>query len=328
MRIRAVVLAAAFAALVSCTPKKTIWVYTSLYKEVIAEIEPAIRAAVPEAEIRFFQGGSENVAAKLGSELAAGHAQADLVLTSDPFWYLELKKTGKLLSYDSPAAHAVPPELRDPDGAFVTVRVCAMVIGYNSQAVTEADAPKSWKELADPRWAGKVSMGSPLESGTTFTLAALLSRQAGWELFGKLRSQELIAAGGNGSVISRMETRERPVGIVLLENILKSARGGSPVRAVYPAEGVVPIPSPIAILKDSGNPELAKKVYDWFFSEAAQRAIVKGDMYSPVDGIPAPEGARPWKDVARIAPWNPKLLEELYAGRADVKRKFAEVVLR
>src|SRR5689334_20415580 len=91
-----------------CTRKNSVWIYTSLYKEMVAELDPLVHAAFPGVDVQWFQGGSENVAAKINAEMAAGKSQADLVITSDPFWYLELKQAGKLLTYDSPAARAIP----------------------------------------------------------------------------------------------------------------------------------------------------------------------------------------------------------------------------
>lgn len=312
----------------ACTRKKQVWVYTSIYKEVIAEMDPLLKRQFPDLDVQWFQSGSENVAAKVNAELAGGKSRADLLMTSDPFWYRELKESGKFLNYASPAASAVPVALKDSDGAFVTVRMPVMVIGYNSDVITAADAPKSWKELGLPKWKNKVSMGSPLESGTTFTAIAMLTKTFGWDILSELRKQEIVSAGGNNSVITRIETRERPVGIVLLENILKAQSKGSPVRVIYPNDGVIPVPSPIALLKESSNPEGAKKVYDWFFSKEAQDAMLKSGMYSPVLPKSAPPRAKPWSELeAHSMPWSPQVLDDLYSRREQIKAKFSEIVL-
>jgi iron(III) transport system substrate-binding protein len=328
-RLRAVLGAAACLALSSCTPAKpTLWIYTSIYKEVIVELDPALQAALPGVRIEWYQGGSETIASKVNAELAAGRAKADLILTSDPFWYLELKKTGRLLPYESSAAKDIAANFRDPEHAFVEARLPVMVIAYNSQAMSEAEAPKSWKDLTQDRWKKKVAMPSPLESGTAFTTVALLSQKYGWEFFAELRKQDILAAGGNSSVITRIETRERPVGVVLLENVLKAWSKGSPVRPIYPEDGAIPITSPIAILKDTRQPELAKKAYDWFYSADAQNALVKSGMYSRVQGITAPVHAKPLSELApKMLPWSPSVLEALYAQREEIKAKFSKAVL-
>ncbi len=318
-----------FLALAGCESKPKVWIYTSLYKEVIAQMEPMVRKALPDVEVQWFQGGSENVAAKLNAELAGGHPQADLVLTSDPFWTLELKKTGHLLAYESPAVTGLPAVWRDPDHAFTMVRIPVMVLGVNPK-VAAADRPLGWKDLAaKSALKGKVSMGSPLESGTSFTTVAALARNQGWDYFDRLRAQEMLAAGGNSSVITRMETGERPVGIVLLENLLKARAKGSPIEILYPEEGAIPVPSPIAILKASKQPEAARRIYDWFFTREAQEAIVAGGMYPVLPGVAEPVGAKPWKELqAKAYDWSTGELARVLGERDSIKTRFSEKVLR
>jgi iron(III) transport system substrate-binding protein len=304
------------------------WIYTSIYKEVIEEMKPALHAAYPDVRIEFYQGGSETIASKVNAQIAAGRTRADLILTSDPFWYLELKKAGELLPYASPSARDIPAAFRDPEHTFTEVRLPVMVMAYHSGVLKEDEIPKNWKDLADPRWKKKLAMPSPLESGTAFAAVALLSKKYGWDFFQALRANDILAAGGNSSVITRIETKERPLGIVLLENVLKAQSKKSPVRPIYPADGTIPVTSPIAILKDSRQPELAKKIYDWFFSADAQRAMVKSGMYSRVEGITAPLNARALPELSRsMMPWSAQVLEELYGERDSIKTKFTEIVL-
>lgn len=313
----------------ACTKKdnsKTVWIYTSIYKNVIAEFDPLLKAKFPDVKFEWFQSGSENVAARLNAELSAGRPQADLILTSDPLWYMELKKAGKLLAYESPAAGRVPKQFKDPNHAFVIVRMPVAVIGAPSDSA--ATNPKSWKELTDPKWKGKVSMGSPLESGTSMLLTAQLLNKYQWEYFTKMRSNELLAAGGNSAVVSRMETKERPIGMLLLENILEAKKKNSPIDPVYPTDGVILVPSPMAILKDTSKPELAKQIYDYFLSDEIQKAILRGRMYSPIPGVGEPEGAKPFQEVlAGAFEWSPELLEKLYEQRETIKKKFNDTVL-
>lgn len=316
--------------LTSCQKEENeFWIYTSIYKDTIAEIEGPLKEKFPDLKIQWFQGGSETVAGKVNAELAAGGTKADLFLTSDPFWYLEMKHAGHLLPYQSPAAQTLPEEMKDPENMFVVNRLPLMVIGYNSEAISENQVPKTWKELQSPQWKEKLSMGNPLQSGTNFTTVAFLSQTYGWDFFKKLRNQKIISSGGNSSVINRMETRERPVGVVLLENILKAQSNGSPVRAIYPSDGPVAIMSPIAISKQTKHTQKAKEIYDWFFSEVAQNAIVKSGMYSPLPNIQAPQGALPWAQIKeKILKWSPQLADEILKKRDEIKKNFSQIILQ
>ncbi len=313
----------------ACTKKKEIWIYTSIYKEVIAELTPALERAMPGTKIQWYQGGSETIASKVNAEISAGKAKADLILTSDPFWYEELMVAGKLLPYESAIAKKTPADYLDPAHHFANVRLPVMVIGYNSDVLKESDLPKSWQDLTKKEFKGKLAMPSPLESGTAFVTVALLSKKYGWDYFKALQANDLLAAGGNSSVINRIETKEKPIGIVLLENILKAWGKGSPVRPIYPTDGIIPVLSPIAILKDSEHPEDAKKVYDWFFTDEAQNAIVKSGMYSMLPGIPAPVNGLPFAEAsAKMMPWSGSILDELFQHRDSIKKQFHDLILK
>jgi iron(III) transport system substrate-binding protein len=309
-----------------CAKKQEFWIYTSFYKDVVTQIEKELQPAFPDVKFQFFQNKSEVVATKVNAELAGGKTKADLLISSDPYWYGEMKKAGKLLQYASPLAKDLAPDLvMDPDHYFECQRIAVMVIGYNGEVFNEQNGPHawptSWKDLTSPKWAKQVSMGNPLDSGTNFTLVATLSEQFGWDYFKKLRDQGLISQGGSSAVINRMETRERPVGMVLFENILQAQARKSPVKTAFPTDGAIAIPSPMAIPADTDTPELAKKVYDWFFSEAAQKLIVRTGLYSPFPAIAPPEGAPKWTDLKRQLP-------KTATDREAIKKKFAEIVLR
>lgn len=306
----------------ACTKsnKPEIWVYTSSYKEVVAEYEAELAKAFPDVSVKFYQGGSEVVASKVNAELLGGKTKADLLMTADFNFYDDLKKAGKLVKWAPAAAAQIRPEFNDPDGYYYCGRVGVMVIGYNSEALKEADAPKSFQDLALPKWNGKVSMGSPLDSGTTFALTAHLVESLGWPYFETLRKQGLMASGGNSAVVTRMETKERPVGMLLLENVLKSWERGSPVRPIYPSDGALVVPQPTALTTDSQNPELAKTIYDWFFTETAMKITVKSGLYAPYD-FPPPTNAAKYGTYKTV-------MAKHGADRDGIKKKFTETVLR
>ncbi len=306
-----------------CRSKEPIWVYTSLYEDAVREMEPLLRQAVPGVEVKFYRGGSERLAETIRAELETGLPKADVLVTADPFLYTQLKAQGELLPYESPAARDVPAEFTDPEHAFTTCRILLMALGYNPTRVEKADLPGTWEDLALPKWKGKISMGDPNESGSAFTSVAFLSKAYGWGFFEKLRANDLIAASGTNAVIRRIESGERPVGILLFEDILRAQEQGVEVRPLCPTGGVLLIPGRLAIMKSTQNHKGAKRVYDWLLSDEAQGIIARKGSYSPFDRIPPPRNARPWKELeaSRIR-LGPEALAELSGATDDIKRRF------
>ena len=101
-----------------------------------------------------------------------------------------------------------------------------------------------------------------------------------------------LVEGGNSAVLRRIELGERPVGVILLENILKVNKlGMSPARSILPEDGAVLIPSPVAILASTRNRGSAERFCRYMLSSEGQRAMVNGYMHPIVSGVPGPDGA-------------------------------------
>jgi iron(III) transport system substrate-binding protein len=302
-----------------------VWVYTSMYQSVIDDLTPRLAAVHPQLEIKWFQAGSEKVAQRAEAEWSAGGTRACLLMTSDPFWYADLKLQGRLQPHLPPTALRVDRSLVDPDGAWLTSRISLMVMARNETRVDAVDAPGRLSDLTAPEWRDRFSMGDPLSSGTMFTTVAFLRDAHGWELLEHLRDNGLIAAGGNSSVITRIETGEREIGVVLLENLLMASTKNSPAKPIFPADGAVAIPGPIALTADCPNPRGARAVYDFIMSDEGQRAIVDGNMYAALPELPPPAGAPSLADIA-VRPWRPGFLDEIRLARGDIKERWAQLV--
>jgi len=318
-----------FIFITSCSKnsKKEIWIYTSLYKEVIDHFKPILLKKFPEYEIKWFQSGSEKIAAKMNAEASAGQIKADLVMTSDPFWYEYLKNTGRLLKYKSAAGNYIANKFRDPENFYITVRVCAMVMAYNKDALKKEEIPQTFADLTKPQWENKVALGSPLESGTNFTTVSTLIGKYGWDYYKSLRKLNTFSAGGNSTVRRKLESKEYKVGVLLLENLLKAKHGHTNLEIIYPQDGTVLIPSPIAILKRTKHPAMVKKLYDYFLSQEGQEIMTKGFMYSLHPAVKAPVGA---KDFAQVLPntfpWDHKFVQHVLTNSEKIKEKYSKIM--
>lgn len=304
-----------------------IWIYTSVYKEIYPLFEPGLKQAFPGVDFRFYQSGSEKIAAKILAEESGGGTRADLLMTSDLFFYQELAAADRLVSLEGLEIPQLEASLRDPGDRFLVQRYPVMVLAYNRQYVTAEEAPKSFEDLLDPRFHEQITMPSPLESGSALTSSLYLYQRFGQAYFEGLRQNEVLAAGGNGSTLSRIQSGERPVGMVLMENLLKAkSMGMDSVEMVIPQKGALTIPSPVGVLAASDQPDLARRVLAWFFTEEARQVVVQGWMYTPFPQDPSPEGAPPWADFQRH-PWDLETFERWGAERQEVKTLFRQIVL-
>lgn len=294
--------------------KKELWIYTSIYKEFADPLAAAFQATHPEYDVQIFQGGSEKIQAKVEAEILAGKPQADIMLVSDPFWPQDLEKR-KLVSVQKGRKAA------ETNYFSVMILIC-------NKSVPKDQRPASFKELALPKFDKVVQSGSPLESGTMFSTYAILSRKYGWDFVEQLGKNHLAASGGNSTVIQKVESGEKKIGIVLLENALAAQKRGSPIEIIYPTDGAIPIPSVQVLIKNSPNPEGGEKFADFVLSADGQKLLRNGFMYSVRKDVEAPEGAPPFKTIMKgTVDWTPQLLSEISKDAKEIKRKFAAYVL-
>lgn len=299
-----------------------LWIYTSIYKEVLDELAPKLQEQFPGVTLKWYKAGSEEVAARVTAELAAGGTQADILMTADIFWYESLAQDGHLMPLPKDVLEAVPERLRDPGGRYVTSRAAAMVLAVN-EAALGGPAPKSYADLAKPELKGKVVIGDPLKSGTHFVTLALLSRTLGWDWYRKLRANEAIVEGGNSAVLRRVETGDRPVGLLLLENLLKAQAGKSTAKLVVPEEGAIIIPSPIAVMARSGRKDDALRFCRLMMQKQGQEMMVRGRMYPVLPGVEGPSGAPPFSlMLAKGLCPDPALIRAVSADAEEIKETF------
>ncbi len=268
-----------------------VMIYTSIYPDIVDKVKPAVKKALPDLDVDWFQGGTEKVIAKMAGEMQANKVAADALMVADPSYYLTLKDKKMLLDYVSPNAKDVVIE-KDPKGAWTPVRISNMIIAYNTTKLKPEDAPKTWKDLTDPKFKGKIAMPNPLLSGTAYVAVAALADKYGWEFFDKLSANGLKVEEGNSAIQNKLLTGEYLAVMILEENILKMAdTKKEPVKVIYPEDGVVMVPSPIGILSTTKNQAGAKAMVDWWLSKEGQEAIVSGWMHSVRSDVKPPNGA-------------------------------------
>jgi iron(III) transport system substrate-binding protein len=306
-----------------------VMIYTSIYLHIIEQLKPVLKQKFPNAEVEWFYGGSEKVITKLVAEFEQGNTMADLIMIADPAYYNTLKRDGRLLQYASPNKKFVLPEWADKDNYYSGVRINVMGIAYNKNLVQAKDLPKTWGDLADPRWKGKVGMPNPLLSGTSFVTVAglVLSPKHGWPLFEAYRKNNLSCEPGNGAVETKLLSGQMAMGMLLEENVLRAINEKKPLGFVYPTDGTVVNPAPIAIMKTTKNPAAAKAVYDFFLAKEGQQAIIDGWMPSVRPDMPPPKHAQlKISEVMKMA--LPMDWEAISREPEKVKEKFDQVVLR
>ena len=250
--------------------------YTSTDLPVAEKLAKAFEAKYPGIAVRVERTGAERVFQRIGQEYASNIHAVDVVNSSDAAHFIVWKRQGVLAPFvPEDVAKFYPPEHRDIDGQFASFRVWLSIIAYNTSLVKAEEAPKSFADLLDPRWKGKIVKAHPGYSGTIMTATYQMQRDLGWTYFEQLAKQNIMQVQSSADPPKKLDLGERAVMADGNEyNIFQMKEAGRPVEPVYASEGSPLIIGPNGIFKGSPNPNAAKLFQSFCLSRDAQQLII------------------------------------------------------
>ncbi len=250
--------------------------YTSVDLPVAEKIAKAFEAAYPGISMKVERSGAERIFQRIGQEYQSKIYNCDVVNSSDAAHLIIWKRNSMLAAFlPEDVARHFPKEHQDPDGMYASWRVTLCPIAYNTTLVKAEEAPKSFNDLLDPKWVGKIVKAHPGYSGTIMTATQQLSRDLGWGYFEKLAKQKVMQVQSAADPPKKLALGERAVmadGTEYLVTMLKAK--GDPIQEVYAVEGTPLITGPSAVMARSANPNAARLFYAWSMTAAAQQMNV------------------------------------------------------
>src|SRR5258706_1215269 len=274
--------------------------YTSIDLPVSERIAKAFEAKFPGIAVRVERTGAERVFQRIGQEYGSNIHAVDVVNSSDAAHFIVWKRDGMLAPFvPEDVAKHYPTEHKDVDGQFASWRAWLSIIAYNTNLVKAEEAPKSFADLLDPKWKGKIVKAHPGYSGTIMTATYQMQRDLGWTWFEQLAKQNIMQVQSSADPPKKLEIGERAVMADGNEyNIFQMKEAGRPVEPVYASEGSPLIIGPNGIFRTSPNPNAAKLFQSFCFSRDAQQLIIDvGGLRSVHPQTQEKAGRTPFKDI-------------------------------
>ena len=278
---------------------KVVW-YTSIDLKVAEEIAKRFEDKYSGVSVQVERTGAERVLQRIGQEYSANIHAVDVVNSSDASHLVFWKDKGWLAPYvPEDVAKHYPAEHKDPDGMFASFRVFLCVIAYNTSLVKAADAPKSFADLLDPKWKGKIVKAHPGYSGTIMTATFQMARDLGWGYFEKLAKQNVLQVQSASVPPKKLALGERAIqadGVEYL--IFREKESGKPVEPIYATEGTPLIVGPNGIFKAAPHPNAARLFQSYCFTpECQQININKGGLRSAHALVKEKPGRKPLSEI-------------------------------
>jgi iron(III) transport system substrate-binding protein len=278
---------------------KVVW-YTAVDVAVAEKVAKDFETRYPGIPVRVERTGGERLFQRIGQELKSNIHACDVVQSSDAAHFIVWKKDGILAPYvPEDVAKHYPAEHKDPDGMFATWRSWLCVVGYNTNLVKKEEAPKSFKDLLDPKWKGKIVKAHPGYSGTIMTATFQITRDLGWDYLEKLAKQKIMQVQSSTEPPKKLALGERAVMADGNEyNMFQLKEKNNPVEIVYPREGTPLIVGPSGVMKEAPNPSAARLLQSFMFSTECQQLMVDfGGLRSFHTQVKEKPGRRLLKDI-------------------------------
>jgi iron(III) transport system substrate-binding protein len=242
--------------------------------------------------------------AKILSERQAKSFLADVIQLSDMGMILDFQRRKGFRQYISPEMSAYKASTKSqPEGFWTWGAVIMAGIAYNPKVVSEAEAPKKWEDLLDPKWKDSINVkvsNSGLQHGVWYTLKPIL----GEDYFKKFAGQQPRAFDSYVQQYGRLvDGQDKIIMGAQYSGYIEFKAKGAPLAFVFPQTGVPAVPETYGIVSDGPHPNAAELFMDWFLSPLGQKALSEALLlHSPREDMPAPGGGVALKDMKLLVP--------------------------
>ena len=300
---------------------KVVW-YTSLVLPCAERVAKLFETAYPDVKVEVHRTGSQRILQRVMQELQANIKNVDVVHTSDAGHYVLLKEKKLLAKYTPAGVDAFPAGFKDKDGYYYGLRATVNAITYNTKMVSAAEAPKTWKDLLDPKWKGKMVTAHPGYSGVIATHVLALVHLHGWDYFKQLAQNQLMLVQSANDPSTVVSSGERVVAVNGGEySAYQLKKKGNPLEIVYPKEGVPLVVSPTAITSFAPHPSAARLFTDFTFTREVQQVMADSEgLYTGHPDVTYPADKPKLKDL-KLLTVTP---EELEKRNEELKKRFVE----
>ena len=258
----------------------------------------AFEAAHPGMKVETVRLGSTAMMQRFEAETAAGVCPADALMTlydeAENRWI----DNGWVLEWAPPEAAAFPPEFRHRDRIFTTQLFREAII-YNTTRIKPADAPRSYADLFDPKWKGKVGLNPPWRSVAAQGAVAFWEKHLGITgIAQRLKHNDVRFFSGSAGVMQAVVRGDVWIASLIDPAVINALTDGAPIAAIYPDSGVPAAPANVFVPAKAPSVAAGKLFANWLLSEQGQTALQDSA------GSPA---ARPGVKPPRFVPPNSAL---------------------
>jgi iron(III) transport system substrate-binding protein len=257
-------------------------VYSPHGRDLLSLMEKSFEKSHPDVDVRWLDMGSQDVFDRVRSE--AANPQCDVWYGGPRATFAQGAAARLLAPYRPQWADAVPAESRGPQDLYFGSYRTAPVLVFNKAAVSDAEAPRDWDDLLDPKWKGKILIRDPLASGTMRTLFGMILARSvaetgspgrGFEWLRRFDAQTKEYVVNPALLMEKLNRREGLLTVWELTDMLWQQKRGAPLGFRFPASGTPVIDDSIGLVQGAPHPEPARAFIDFVGSPEGQELAAR-----------------------------------------------------
>jgi len=247
-------------------------VYSVWDVEHLRVITDAFMKRYPGIKATYWQGRNPEIVTRVLTEFQGGQASFDVVLSDNapPV----IRAAGGIMPYETVQKDVL--YLHDPTLPTVSLQIQALA--YNTKKLKPADLPKSWEEVANPKYKGMIALDDPMRAGPLSSMLSGLKTQ--WNDEGRfnnflkgLKALNVPVHKSTSAMFRLVISGEYNICMpALLHDVMEEMHKGTPVGYVKTVPPVV-FPRQAGIYAKSPHPNAAKLFAEWLISDEGQKTI-------------------------------------------------------
>ena len=242
-------------------------------------------------KVEMLRASGQTLIRRFMQEAAAGRIYADVMTMSDMSAANAMTRRGLFVPFKPVAFDKVFAEAKDPNGHYVAQRPTLVGMVARTDRVASADLPKTWTDLMQPKYKGRMVMADPSFASLQLMLVATLSQKLGWQFYEGLRKNDTLVVQGNEQVYDMIKRGERVIAAEASDPQIYTGGVMPPnMTAIFPETGSILVPTPTAVIKGSPHPNAAKLFAQFNLTREVQQKFTQEGRHSPRMDIDPPTG--------------------------------------
>lgn len=286
--------------------------YGSMREDEAKPVLETFQKKYPGVQVDYFRSSDTKLASRILAEAKANTYNFDALITTGTHY---IQSLGMGLKWQPPSASGIIKDLLYSSGDMTPVYINTNVIQYNTKLVAKADIPKSYADLADPKWKGKLCLEDS-DFEWFVGVQNYMGKEKALAMFKRIAANQPAVRNGHGLISDLVSAGECPLAINNYGNqVARAQKKGAPTDFVA-FNPVITIVAPALVSKKAPHPNAAKLYVNWITSKEGQEFIVKNGGRIPAREDVDPDPPRLTKGL-KLKVVDPKRGSELKKVKAQ-----------